>query len=62
VHTVESRHGRVTVTDTYASPGELDVMAEVTGFDRIARYSGWSGTEFSAASTNHISVYQFRHS
>lgn len=52
----------MTVTDTYASPGELDVMAEVTGFDRIARYSGWSGTEFSAASTNHISVYQFRHS
>jgi SAM-dependent methyltransferase len=51
----------VTVTDTYASPGELDVMAEVTGFDRIARYGGWSGTEFSAGSTSHISVYQIRH-
>ena len=52
----------VTVTDTYASPGELDVMAEVTGFDRIASNSRWSGTEFSATSTNHISVYQIRHS
>lgn len=50
----------VTVTDTYAAPGELDVMAEVTGFDRIARYSGWSRTEFSSTSTKHVSVFQLR--
>ncbi len=48
----------VTVTDTYAAPGELDLMAEMTGFDRAARYGGWSRTEFTAMSTNHVSVYQ----
>jgi len=50
----------VKVTDTYAAPGELDVMAEVTGFDRIDRYEGWSRGEFSATSTNHVSVFQLR--
>lgn len=50
----------VTVTDTYASPGELDVMAEVTGFERHARYSGWDGGEFTTGSANHISVYSRR--
>lgn len=52
----------LTVTDTYATPGELDVMAEVTGSNRIARYSGWSRTEFTASSSNHVSVYQLRNS
>ncbi len=47
----------VSVTDTYASPGELDVMAEVTGFRRIARYGHWDGSEFGVASINQISVY-----
>lgn len=50
----------VTVTDTYAAPGELDVMADVTGFDRIARYSGWARREFSATSSGSVSIYQLR--
>ena len=50
----------VTVTDTYASPGELDVMAEVTDFRRLARYSAWDGSEFTVTSTNHVSVYTRR--
>lgn len=50
----------VSVTDTYAAPGELDVMAEVTGFDRIARYDGWSKGEFSAISRTHVTVFQLR--
>jgi SAM-dependent methyltransferase len=50
----------VTVTDTYAAPGELDVMAEVTNFERAARYARWSRAEFTAASTNQISVFQLR--
>ena len=47
----------VTVTDTYASPGELDIMAQVTGLRRVARYSRWDGSEFSISSTNHVTVY-----
>jgi SAM-dependent methyltransferase len=47
----------VTVTDTYASPGELDVMAEVTGFQRVARYGHWDGSEFTVTSANQVSVY-----
>lgn len=48
----------VSVVDTYASPGELDVMAHVTGFQRVARYGGWDRTPFTVASTSHVSVYQ----
>lgn len=48
----------VTVIDTYATPGELDVMAEVTGFDLVARTAGWSGESFTATSTKHVSVYE----
>jgi SAM-dependent methyltransferase len=50
----------VTVTDTYASPGELDVMAEVTGFQRIGRYSAWDGSQYTVTSTNQISVFTRR--
>jgi SAM-dependent methyltransferase len=50
----------VTVTDTYASPGELDVMADVSGFDRRARYGSWSRPDFTATSRSHVSVYQLR--
>jgi SAM-dependent methyltransferase len=50
----------IAVTDTYASPGELDVMAEVTGFRRVERYSRWDRSEFTVSSTNHISVYRLR--
>ena len=50
----------VTVTDTYASPGELDVMAEVTGFQRLARFGRWDGSEFTVTSTSHVSVYARR--
>ncbi len=50
----------VTVTDTYASPGELDVMAEVTNFNRIGRYASWSGSEFTSTSSSHVSIYELR--
>ncbi len=50
----------VTVTDIYASPGELDIMAEVTRFERHARYSSWSKTPFIASSSLHITVYRLR--
>jgi SAM-dependent methyltransferase len=50
----------LTVYDTYATPGELDVMGEVTGFDLRARYAGWSAEPFSATSARHVSVYGLR--
>ena len=48
----------VNVKDTYASPGELDVMAEVTGFERMVRYGGWNQCEFTIASASHVTVYR----
>lgn len=50
----------ISVTDTYASPSELDLMAEVTNFDRAARYSSWVRGEYLAASSKHVTVYQIR--
>lgn len=45
-------------TDRYASPGELDLMAELAGLRREARWAGWSGETFTAASDRHVSVYE----
>jgi hypothetical protein len=50
----------VSVTDTYASPGELDITARVTGFRRVSRYGAWDGAVFTVASTNCVSVYQLQ--
>lgn len=52
----------VTVTDTYATPGELDVMADVTGFERTARYRDWARREFTSTSTSQVSIYRRRDS
>jgi hypothetical protein len=60
VHLLAEGPRFITVRDTYASPGELDVMAEVTGFDRVAREAGWSREPFTASSASHVSVYQLR--
>src|SRR5688500_10619768 len=46
-----------TVADAYAAPGELDVMAEVTGFKLAQRFSSWTRDPFTAVSTRHVSVY-----
>jgi SAM-dependent methyltransferase len=48
----------VTVKDAYASPGELDVIAHVSGMRRIARYGDWSRTPFTTQSRRHITVYE----
>lgn len=47
----------VTVRDTYASPGELDVMAQVTGFTRSARCAARDRSPFTSVSTKHVAVY-----
>jgi SAM-dependent methyltransferase len=48
----------VTVRDFYSGPGELDVMAHVSGFRRVARYRSWDRSEFTSHSRRHITVYQ----
>lgn len=43
--------------DRYASPGELDLMAEMAGLRLESRWGGWSQEPFTAASDRHVSVY-----
>ena len=50
----------VEVFDTYASPGELDLMGEVSGFRRVARWADWCCRPFTASSQNQISVFQLK--
>lgn len=41
----------------YVWPAELDLMAELAGFRLESRHADWRGTEFTADSRNHVSVY-----
>ncbi len=42
----------------YIWPAELDLMAQLAGFALEARHADWSGTEFTAESRSHVSVYR----
>jgi SAM-dependent methyltransferase len=42
----------------YIWPAELDLMARLTGFTLESRHGDWSGGEFTAESTSHVSVYR----
>lgn len=42
----------------YIWPAELDLMAELAGFERESRDADWSGAEFTASSESHVSVYR----
>ena len=42
----------------YIWPAELDLMAELAGFTLESRYADWSGSEFTADSPSHVSVYR----
>jgi SAM-dependent methyltransferase len=42
----------------YVWPSELDLMAQLAGFELEARYGDWAGTEFTAESRSHVSVYR----
>lgn len=42
----------------YAWPSELDLMARLAGLRLRARWGGWRGEPFTAASTTHVSVYE----
>ncbi len=42
----------------YIWPAELDLMAQLAGFELESRHADWSGTEFTAESSSHVSVYR----
>ncbi|OEV04697.1 class I SAM-dependent methyltransferase [Streptomyces oceani] len=42
----------------YVWPAELDLMAQLAGFERESRHADWSGTEFTPESRSHVSVYR----
>jgi ribosomal protein S18 acetylase RimI-like enzyme/ubiquinone/menaquinone biosynthesis C-methylase UbiE len=65
---VTSYHFRFTADSTeahlertphrYIWPAELDLMAQLTGFTLESRHADWTGTEFTADSPSHVSVYR----
>jgi len=42
----------------YIWPAELDLMAQLAGFQLEARHADWTGAEFTAESRSHVSVYR----
>ncbi|WP_419999933.1 class I SAM-dependent methyltransferase [Streptomyces boninensis] len=42
----------------YIWPAELDLMAELAGFELESRHADWGGGEFTAESRSHVSVYR----
>jgi SAM-dependent methyltransferase len=42
----------------YVWPAELDLMAQLAGFELETRHADWAGTEFTAESRSHVSVYR----
>jgi SAM-dependent methyltransferase len=42
----------------YIWPAELDLMAQLAGFELAARHADWTGGEFTADSRSHVSVYR----
>jgi SAM-dependent methyltransferase/GNAT superfamily N-acetyltransferase len=42
----------------YIWPAELDLMAQLAGLTLESRHADWTGTEFTADSPSHISVYR----
>jgi SAM-dependent methyltransferase len=42
----------------YIWPAELDLMAQLAGFELETRHADWVNTEFTAESRSHVSVYR----
>jgi len=45
----------------YIWPSELDLMAQLAGFKLENRYADWTGSEFTANSRSHVSVYGLKY-
>lgn len=52
----EARVGRS--PHRYIWPAELDLMARIAGFELESRHADWRGSEFTAESRSHVSVYR----
>lgn len=42
----------------YIWPAELDLMAQLAGFELETRHADWAGAEFTTESRSHVSVYR----
>lgn len=42
----------------YIWPAELDLMAQLAGFELETRHADWAGAAFTAESRSHVSVYR----
>ena len=42
----------------YIWPAELDLMAQLAGFELESRHADWVGSEFNTESSSHVSVYR----
>jgi SAM-dependent methyltransferase len=42
----------------YVWPAELDLMGQLAGFELESRHADWDGSEFTADSKSHVSVYR----
>jgi SAM-dependent methyltransferase len=42
----------------YIWPAELDLMAQIAGFELESRHADWSGSDFTAESRSHVSTYR----
>ncbi|MER6624584.1 class I SAM-dependent methyltransferase [Streptomyces sp. NPDC000931] len=42
----------------YIWPAELDLMAQLAGFELESRHADWDGAKFTAESRSHVSVYR----
>jgi SAM-dependent methyltransferase len=55
----ESRQARLFRSPhRYIWPAELDLMAELAGFELETRHADWAGADFTAESRSHVSVYR----
>ena len=58
-HFGEGREARVERSPhRYIWPSELDLMARLAGFELETRHADWAGSDFTAESTSHVSVYR----
>ena len=54
---VDGRWERLSIPFRSASPGELDLMAELAGMSLRERWSGWKREPFTSDSRKHVSVW-----
>lgn len=55
----QSRRARLTRSaHRYIWPAELDLMAQLAGFELEARHADWTGSPFTESSPSHVSVYR----